>query len=108
MSRFFIWWGGESFGPRLLTDTMPLLAVLLVPALDVVDRRSWLRWVFGVTLAWSVAVQMLAAAAWSSRTFFDVHDQFDGSIWWSLTDNELVSMVTGRRVSVRGRSAGSS
>ncbi len=93
IGRYAFWWGGESFGPRLLTDALPLLALLLVPALEVVVRRTWLRWTFGLTLAWSVSVQVLGAAAWPPAAWYDARDLTDRSIWWSPTSNELVAMV---------------
>jgi hypothetical protein len=86
------WHGGEGFGPRRLAEAVPLLVVLLVPALDPVLRSRW-RWVFYATLAWSVFVQLLAAAAWSSDDWFDGHDTTDPAIWWRLTDNELTAML---------------
>ncbi len=93
MGRYAFWWGGESFGPRLLTDALPLLSLLLVPALEAIVRRQWLRWAFGLTLAWSVAVQALGAAAWPPSAWYDVRDLTDRSIWWSPTSNELVAML---------------
>ena len=36
------WWGGEGFGARKLAEALPLLAVLLVPAVDAIVRRKWL------------------------------------------------------------------
>jgi hypothetical protein len=93
MGRYAFWWGGESFGPRMLTDALPLLALLLVPALEVVRERRLLRWAFAAALGWSVAVQALGAAAWPPGVWYDVHDLTDNSIWWSFTSNELVGML---------------
>ena len=92
MGFFYDWSGGEAFGPRMIVDTLPLLAILLVPALDVVVARPWLRWVFGVAVGWSVAVQVLGAAAWTTA-WYDTHDATDLSVWWSFTSNELVSIL---------------
>ena len=101
MGRYEWWWGGESFGPRLLTDALPLLAILLVPALGIVSPRRWLRWLFGLTLAWSVWVQALGAAAWPPAAWYDVRDLTDRSIWWSPTSNELVAMLQEPDVATR-------
>jgi len=57
------WWGGEGFGARKLAEALPLLAVLLVPAVDALVRRRWL-WLYLALLGWSVLVELLAAAAW--------------------------------------------
>ncbi len=94
MSRFIDWWGGETFGPRLLIETFPLLIVLLAAALDHFATERWFRWAFGVTASWSVAVQLLAASSWPPPTWFGDHDPVLRSTWWSFTDNELVALVT--------------
>ncbi|MEJ7640079.1 MAG: hypothetical protein WKF75_19465, partial [Singulisphaera sp.] len=62
-SKWFDWWGGWCFGYRPIVDTMPLLALLLIPALDGRARRPAGRIFFGALLAWSVAVQLVGAIA---------------------------------------------
>src|SRR5262249_15778505 len=47
------WWGGECFGARKLAESLPLFAVLLVPAVNAIVRTRWL-WVYLAALAWSV------------------------------------------------------
>ncbi|MGN6799760.1 MAG: hypothetical protein ACTHKS_16585 [Gaiellaceae bacterium] len=86
------WWGGESFAARKFGDILPLFAVLLVPALDLLARRAW-RAIFVVTLAWSVLVELLAAAAWPDA-WFGRHDLTKLSTWWNPWDNEVVDMLT--------------
>jgi hypothetical protein len=88
------WYGGQSFGARRVTDALPLLAVLLVPAVDGIVRTKWLR-AYVVLLGWSVFVEVLAATGWPPGTYwFDRHPEpIAFSRWWSLTDNELVAML---------------
>jgi hypothetical protein len=86
------WWGGESFGARKLADTLPLLAVLLVPAIDAIVRTRWMV-VYVAALAWSVLVELLAAAAWPDG-WFGRHDQAALSTWWNPFDNEITTMLT--------------
>jgi hypothetical protein len=86
------WWGGEGFGARKLAEALPLLAVLLVPAVDaIVRRRKWL-WVYIVLLGWSVFVELLAAAAWPD-SWFGTHDLTKNATWWHPLDNEIVKML---------------
>lgn len=62
---WFDWWGGWAYGYRPLVDSVPLLAVLCLPALaSLFDRPVW-RAVFVPLLAWSVLVQGLGAFAYS-------------------------------------------
>ena len=85
------WHGGESFGARRIVDVLPLLAVLLVPALEALRAQKW-RWLYGTLLAWSVFVQLLGTAAWESAAWFDGRTLTEDS-WWSVRDNELVAMI---------------
>ena len=86
------WYGGESFGARKLADTLPLLAVFLVPAIDAIVRTRWLA-VYLVALAWSVFVELLAAAAWPD-SWYGRHDLAMLSTWWNPFDNEITTMLT--------------
>jgi len=62
---WFDWWGGWSYGYRPIVDSMPLLAVLCVPALDwIIDRPVW-RAAFVASIAWSVLVQIVGAFAYN-------------------------------------------
>lgn len=89
------WWGGESFGPRKLAEVLPLLVVLLVPAVDWIagTRAAWIY--FGL-LAWSVFVQLLAAASsWPPGGWYDTHDLTARGTWWEPFDNEISSLIVG-------------
>jgi hypothetical protein len=86
------WYGGESFGARKLADTLPLLAVLLVPAVDAIVRTRWML-VYLAALAWSVLVQLLAASAWPD-SWFGRHDLAAYSTWWHPFDNEITAMLS--------------
>lgn len=71
--RWFDWWGGHSFGYRLVVDTMPLFALLLIPIAERIRSGARLRGSFIALAAWSVAVQFLGAFAydqtgWNARS----------------------------------------
>jgi len=78
-SKWFDWWGGWCFGYRPLVDTTPLLAIMLVPALDRVASRKIFGLVFALLLAWSIAVQFVGAFA------------FDGVGWNALLEEHAVA-----------------
>jgi hypothetical protein len=62
---WFDWWGGWTYGYRPIVDSVPLLAVLCVPALGwFLERPVW-RAVFALSLAWSIFVQTLGVFAYS-------------------------------------------
>ncbi|MFQ5873787.1 MAG: hypothetical protein ACE5JL_08290, partial [Dehalococcoidia bacterium] len=47
-SKWWMWWGGWTYGPRLLADLTPILAVFLYPLKDVLLRSRTLEGVFVV------------------------------------------------------------
>jgi len=62
---WFDWWGGWAYGYRPIVDSVPLLALLCLPALEwLLERPAW-RAVFVATLAWSVLVQVLGVFIYS-------------------------------------------
>ena len=61
ISRFQHWWGGFSFGPRLMSDVAPLLVFLLLPVLKEL-RRPALGTAFAVLLGLSVFVHWRGAS----------------------------------------------
>ena len=88
-----VWYGGESFGPRKITEILPLLAVLLVPAVDAVVGTRWL-WLYVALLATSVFVEVLGASAAPASVWFDGNPDVNRfSTWWSPTNNEIEAML---------------
>jgi hypothetical protein len=89
-AKWRIWWGGHSFGPRLLTDIVPILIIFLA--------LSW-RWIaasrirlagFAVAVVLSVYVQYLGAhiypTGWNYRPT-NIDD--DPARLWDVRDTEL-------------------
>jgi len=75
--KWYDWWGGWSFGYRQIVDTTPILAVLLVPAVDRLWRHKVLLGAFGALLAWSMFVQVIGAfaydpASWNAKRQYEV------------------------------------
>ena len=61
MGRWSEWHGGESWGPRMMTDALPLLFVFLPDGFNVLPRAA------PVLAALSVAVQLLGAFSYDYR-----------------------------------------
>lgn len=62
-SRLSTWWAGHAYGPRYLTEVMPLLMLLFVPlfrAPSILGRRLWAI-AFGVLAAASLFVHVVGA-----------------------------------------------
>ncbi|HEY3074806.1 MAG TPA: hypothetical protein VGJ74_06505 [Burkholderiales bacterium] len=64
---WFDWWGGWTYGYRPIVDSVPLLAVLCLPALARILERPLWRTVFAVAIAWSIFVQALGVFVYSPR-----------------------------------------
>jgi hypothetical protein len=78
VARWHGWWGGWCYGYRLLMDSVTLMAFLAIPVAEEIRGSRVLAAVFGVCLAWSVAVQFVGAFAydvteWNNRTLFVVN-----------------------------------
>lgn len=102
--KWFDWWGGWSYGYRPWLDAVPFLSLFVAPVLDTIASRWFLRWAFGVTVGWSIAVQALGAWAydksWNERTIFLVQ-QPDGSTKRAYDDYyeaEALAQRTGGKI----------
>lgn len=61
-SKWWSWWGGTSFGYRLLTECVPALMILLAVGWERLFARSAaLRVVLASFAAWSIAIHLLGA-----------------------------------------------
>jgi hypothetical protein len=63
-SKWYFWWGGWSFGYRLIVDIACTATLFVAPVLQEVFRKRWLLGVFLATILWSVGVQVLGAFAY--------------------------------------------
>lgn len=78
-----LWWGGHSYGPRLLCEMIPFAVLLLIPAWEMIERSAWHRpaLIFGLlACAWGIFVQTQALAnpwvyGWSAEPNIDFHQE---------------------------------
>jgi hypothetical protein len=63
--KYSVWWGGWSYGPRLLTDICPILCLMLVPVLPLFRRRI-VHGVFIIASLLSIAVQIIGAFCYNN------------------------------------------
>lgn len=93
------WWAGHAYGPRFMTDVLPLVAWLAVPAVDALaagweaGRARLAVAAVALALAWSVAVN--AEGAWLRTVHCwnvepDNLDRHPGRVW-SLSDPQVLS-----------------
>lgn len=79
VGKWFLWWGGDSWGPRLLADTAPFLSFFLYPLRAVLSTRPVVKAAFAVLAAWSVGAHVLGAYAydwrWDAQADVDRHPE---------------------------------
>ena len=115
-SQYLVWWGGHGFGPRYLTDMMPLAALLFLFGLVDLDRparpesaagparRMTLRATALIVLGtYSIGIQAVGAFCWPSPWTRDGSSAYVAKLWdWE--DNQIASCVrSGPRVDPMAR-----
>jgi hypothetical protein len=100
MSKWSVWWGGACYGPRMLADVTPLLAVATAPCADLLRSRPG-RFLFAVTLAWSVTAHGLGAywedGSWNWR----LESRQRAAALWSWSDNQLANSLRDAAAALR-------
>lgn len=71
LSTYSVWFAGASFGPRLLTDFLPAVALFLAPAWRELEGRGSLKVVATLLFAVSVGVQAIGAFYYPSPRELD-------------------------------------
>jgi hypothetical protein len=90
VAQWFRWWGGHTWGPRLVADLTPILCFFLYPLTAVLDRHRVVKAVFVLLAVLSVAAHGLGAffydARWDALVDVDHHD----AALWSWKASPLV------------------
>jgi hypothetical protein len=91
------WWGGNCWGPRYLTEIMPFLTLLIVPALDSILASSWQRLLFLTLLLYSSAIQFVGVfcyprGSWESTP---VSSDDHPERFWDWADNPVRRAIGG-------------
>ncbi|MBI3780081.1 MAG: glycosyltransferase family 39 protein [candidate division NC10 bacterium] len=96
-SKWIMWWGGWTFGPRLLADITPLLTLLLIPAFRRIEQHLTIRNGFYVLAGISIAIHRLGA-------FFpsNWNPDVEGRLW-SWSDGQLINSIRVPLSKVTGR-----
>lgn len=71
VAKYSVWFGGASFGPRLLTEVVPAMALWLAPAWAWLEARPGRRALAAALFAASVGVQAIGAFYYPSPRAVD-------------------------------------
>ena len=88
--------GRRDLGYRSIVDTAPFLALAMIPLIEQMLANRGTRLLFGVLLAWSVAVQFVGAYSYSLMGWSDLWREYgrpeQASLWqWKMTAAVRVS-----------------
>jgi Dolichyl-phosphate-mannose-protein mannosyltransferase len=88
-SKWINWWGGGSYGPRLLADITPFLCLYLYPPFERAQSRPLLKSAIAVLIALSIGLhglRVFAGGDWNGHPFVDWHPER----LWSWADSPVV------------------
>ena len=77
ISRFHLWWGGHSYGSRLIIDILPALYLIFVTLFsEILLQKKWLNYRFNILfLIITVPVSVYF------NTIQGLYNQYSGTIW---------------------------
>jgi hypothetical protein len=95
-SRSAVWWGGYCWGPRLLTELVPPLIVMMALGVSAIDR-PWPRRAFAVLALYSVLIQAIGVFFYPKGHWDAGPPSVDNAparlwAWW---DNPIARTVSG-------------
>ena len=88
-AKWINWWGGGSYGPRLLADITPFLCLYLYPPFERVHTRPLLKSALACLIACSIslhALRVFAGGDWNGHPNVDWHHER----LWSWADSPPV------------------
>jgi len=88
-SKWTVWWGGHTFGYRLIIEILPALTIFLALAWEAALRQKvGLRVAFAIALVLSVYIHFLGATVHPSG--FNERMEENRARLWSIRESELV------------------
>ncbi len=96
ISRSIIWWGGYCWGPRLLTELIPPLMVLMAIGVQAIDR-PWPRRAFAVLALYSILIQAVGVFFYPNGHWDAIPQPVDAANGrlWNWRDNPIARTVRG-------------
>jgi hypothetical protein len=77
-AKWIVWWGGGSYGPRLLADSTPFLCLYLYPPFERVRSRPFLKYAVATLVVLSVglhALKVFGGGDWNGHPLVDRHPE---------------------------------
>jgi len=96
IARSVNWWGGYCWGPRLLTELIPPLMVLMAVGASAIDR-PWVRSAFAICALYSMLIQAVGVFFYPNGHWDGIPegvDELHGRLW-NWRDNPIDRTVRG-------------
>jgi hypothetical protein len=101
-SGFGMWWAGQSYGPRFLTGTLPLLALLMGISLKEVDlapfgwKKTACLALIAMLLLWSIFVQIVGVFCYPNGDWdaYPENVDFHPQRLWDWKDSQIARSWT--------------
>ena len=96
ISRSVIWWGGYCWGPRLLTELVPPLIILMALGVSWI-HRPWPRRAFAVLALYSLLIQAIGVFFYPNGHWDGTPEEVDAAHGrlWNWRDNPIARTVSG-------------
>lgn len=92
-SKWYDWWGGWTFGCRVLNDAVPFLVIFLLPMIDYLKGRKWLLTLFIITITISFFVQAIGVFLYDYEWDRNPNIDLNQNRLWSWKDGQLVYYI---------------
>jgi hypothetical protein len=89
-SKFFYWWGGYTYGPRLLADITPVLCLFLIETKSLLTK-SVFKIAFLILAVFSIAAHSIGGYADHMQWNADLQINSHPEVGWYWSDNQLVN-----------------
>jgi len=90
VSRVNLWWGGYCWGPRYLTETLPLFVILMALGSAVLER-PWVRRAFSAAVVYGVLIQAVGVYFYPNGHWDNTPVPVDDAGYrnWNWRDNPI-------------------
>ena len=99
IAKWNMWWGGWTYGPRLLTDTSPALILLLLPVLTIIEKKRLFISLFVIFVAISIFIQIMGrfcVGGYEWNAYFNVDKHPDKL--WNIKESPLLWSIENKRI----------
>jgi hypothetical protein len=89
-SKWHFWWGGETYGPRLIADITPVLCLYIYPIWEIIDRSYKKKLVLMTLVVISFLIHTIGAFRFDSSWHKKADISVDDDRLWSFSEGPLV------------------